>query len=86
MRAIVTIDIWDCGCGVKVQVDGNGLRVINSGGCDVEKILGKVRIFSDNERTARAILAKWIKGYEGGMSAARENSLFVEVNGERVYA
>ncbi len=81
-----TINICDCGCGVTVEASKGILNVIHSGGCPVEKILGSVRIFSNPDRTARAVLSKWLKGYDGGSDAARENQLFVEVDGARIYA
>lgn len=80
------IAIWDCGCGVVCHVRDKCLIVEDSGGCPVEEILGKVRIFRDDAKTARAVLRKWLKGYEGGLLAAQENRLYVDVNGTRVRA
>lgn len=89
-----TIKIWDCGCGVEISVERGVMQVVSSGGCPVEQILGRVRLFADRERTAKAVLRKWMRGYDGGRRAAVENSLYVEVyvevadeNGSgRVYA
>lgn len=83
---MTTIKIWDVGCGVEANIDNGQLRVTSSGGCPVEEILGTVRVFRDREKTARAVMVKWLSGYEGGLSAARLNNLWVEVDGVRVYA
>lgn len=62
---MTTISIWDCGCGVELEIDGSGMRVIHSGGCPVEEILGRVRLFRDRQKIAAAVLRKWVRGYDG---------------------
>ena len=86
MTRVLTINIWDYGCGVVAELEGGSLRVIQSGGCPVEEILGHVRPFANRQKVARAVLNKWLRGYDGGRSAARASHLYVDVDGQRIYA
>ncbi len=73
------VSILDCGCGVEVEVHGREIKVIHSGGTPVEEILAGTRFGLPVERVADLVMRRWLRGYEGGLAAARENNLRVSV-------
>lgn len=77
---MLTVKIWDCGCGCELAIDSDGfIGVKDSGGNDVERALGGSVMYYDEgeeQELAEEILADWCKTYEGDPSA---NGLTVRV-------
>ena len=71
------IYIADCGTGSKIQIERGKLTVMRGGGCPADTILHGIRNYSDAQRLADVVLARWMRGYDGD---PRENGLFVEVS------
>jgi hypothetical protein len=71
------INITDVGTGSRVLINHGGkLTVKLSGGCPVEDILRGIRNYSDGQKLADVVLAKWLRSYDGD---PRLNQLSVEV-------
>lgn len=73
------ISITDVGTRSHGHWDGKALRVTCDGGCGMGDLLGRTRFSLPISKVARIVLRKWLRGYEGGSAAARENELTVVV-------
>ena len=72
-----TIYIGDCGTSSVAVFEGSTITVLRSGGCPVAHILRGVRNYSDPQRLANVVLARWMCGYDGD---PHESGLFVEIS------
>lgn len=77
---MLSVKIWDCGCGCDLAIDAEGfITVQDSGGNDVRAALGGSVMYYDEgeeQELAEEILADWSATYEGDPS---ENGLTVRV-------
>jgi hypothetical protein len=77
---MLTVKIWDCGCGCELVVNSEGfIDVKDSGGNDVERALGKSVMYygaGEEQELAEEVIQDWCKTYEGDPSA---NGLTVRV-------
>ena len=73
------ISVTDVGTGSHVTWDGRQLTVISDGGCGTADVLAGTRFGLPVDRLAKIVLRKWLQGYDGGIDAARENDLTVEI-------
>jgi hypothetical protein len=73
------ISITDIGTGAHATATGNSLTVTSDGGCGMADVLEHTRFTLPVEQLARIVLRKWLRGYEGGLAAARENELTIEI-------
>lgn len=79
--------IVDVGSMVIGTITGKAITIENAGGTPAAEILNGMRHFSDKRKLASAMLRRWIAGgggYEGGLKAARENSLYVSIDNDEV--
>ena len=73
------ISVTDVGTGSHATWDGENLSVTSDGGCGMADVLSHTRFGLPVERVAEIVLRKWLHGYCGGVEAARENELTVEI-------
>jgi len=59
------IYIADCGTATAIIIGRDGIAVARSGGCPAQRILAGVRNYSDPQRLADIVLARWMDGYDG---------------------
>jgi hypothetical protein len=80
-RKIMTtkISVTDVGTGSHATWDGEKLSVTEDGGCGMADVLARTRFSLPVEQVAEIVLRKWLRGYCGGVEAARENELTVEI-------
>lgn len=73
------ISVTDVGTGSHATWDGKNLSVTSDGGCGMADVLAHTRFGLPVEQVAAIVLKKWLQGYEGGVEAARENELTIQI-------